>query len=367
MAKHKVGKKRRFWPFALFMAIYALIFLGFLNWGLQKFYQYLTAYEDSRPKHVLTAYMDNLTAEHVCDLSAAVIDQVDHNLQSEEQCRDYILRALSKEFSYAKKTGKSTETKHIYAIRSGQQVIGEFTMEVVRKDEYGFAYWEVTEEVFDMSYLIGKTVSMVAPDHYTVSVNGIVLDSSYIVGDPIQYEALKPFYGDYSLPVMVTYQAGPILGDFEMITTDTDGNVFVLEEAGDLSKLAQNCTAEQIGQLDAFVDTFLKIYVKYMSSANKSAEGNLYELLQYVVYNSDFYSRMIGALAGQLVTQSRGDTIRTVTNNYFFRLEEGCYACDVTYTVDTVGHQGLVTTTNNIRIIVVETDRGLRVLTVYNY
>ena len=104
-----------------------------------------------------------------------------------------------------------------------------------------------------------------------------------------------------------------------------------------------------------------------MSSANKSAEGNLYELLQYVVYNSDFYSRMIGALAGQQVTQSRGDTIRTVTKNYFFRLEEGCYACDLTYTVDTVGHQGLVTTTNNIRVIVVETERGLRVLTVYNY
>lgn len=360
-------KKHRFWPFAVFMLIYATVALTAIELGLGMFYEYIASYEDSRPKHVLNAYMDSLTAEHVCDLSQEVIDQVDHNIQSEEQCRDYIKDALAKGFSYAKKSSESTETRQVYVIRSGLQVIGQFTMEVTNEDEYGFTYWEVTQESFDMSYLIGSTVSTVAPDHYTVSVNGTVLDSSYLVGDPMKYDALKPFYGDYELPVLVTYQAGPFLGNFDMITTDEEGNVLVLDEVEDVSKLAQNCSEEEIEQLDEFVDVFLDKYVIYMSGANKSAETNLKNLLKLVVDDSDFAERMKGALIGQKVTQSKGDKITEITNNYFFKLKDGRYACDVTYVIDTTGKQGVVTTTNNVRIIIDETATGLRVFTVYNY
>ncbi len=360
-------KKRLIRPFGLFMLIYGAVFLITLGWVLQKFYHYLAAYEDSRPKHVLNAYMDGLTADHVVDLSQDVIDQVDHNLQSVEECRTYIAQALEKGFSYAKKSSESTETKQVYVIRSGLQVIGQFTMEVTHVDDYGFTYWGVTDESFDLSYLIGSKVSTVAPDHYTVSVNGKALDSSYIVGDPMKYDALKPFYGDYELPMLVTYQAGPFLGDFDMITTDTEGNVLVMEEVEDVSTLAQNCSEEEVERLDDFVDLFLGKYVTYMSGANKNAEANLYGLLTVVVRGSDFESRMYGALTGQKVTQSKGDKIKEINNNYFFKLEDGRYACDVTYVIDTTGKQGVVTTTNNVRIIVVEEPEGLRVFTVYNY
>jgi hypothetical protein len=360
-------KKRRFWPFALFMLIYAAVALTAIELGLGMFHSYIAAYEDSRPKHVLNGYMDSLTAEHVADLSQDVIDQVDHNIQSVEECREYIAQALAKGFSYAKKSSESTETKQVYVIRSGLQVVGQFTMEATHEDDYGFTYWEVTQESFDMSYLIGSTVSTVAPDHYDVTVNGKVLDSSYIVGEPMKYDALKPFYGDYELPMLVTYQAGPFLGDFDMITTDAEGKVLVLEEVEDVSTLAQNCSAEEVEQLDEFVDLFLGKYVTYMSGANKNAEKNLYDLLTVVVRGSDFESRMYGALTGQKVTQSKGDKITDITNNYFFKLEDGRYACDVTYVIDTTGKQGVVTTTNNVRIIVDDTKDGLRVFTVYNY
>lgn len=369
MAKGRFAKekKRRFWPFALFMLIYATVVLTAIELGLGMFHSYIAAYEDSRPKHILNGYMDSLTAEHVAELSQDVIDQVDHNIQSEEQCREYIMQSLARGFSYAKKSSESTETKQVYVIRSGLQVIGQFTMEVTHEDEYGFTYWEVTQESFDMSHLIGSTVSTVAPDSYNVTVNGKVLDSSYIVGDPMKYDALKPFYGDYELPMLVTYQAGPFLGDFDIITTDAEGKVLFLEEVEDVSTLAQNCTVEEIEELDEFVDVFLDKYVTYMSGANKSAEANLHRLLKLVVENSDFADRMVGALTGQKVTQSKGDKITEITNNYFFKLEDGRYACDVTYVVDTTGKQGVVTTTNNVRIIVDETKDGLRVFTVYNY
>lgn len=369
MAKGKFvkAKKRRFWPFALFMLIYAVAVLIAVELGLQDFWDYIAAYEDSRPKHVLNAYMDSLDGVHISDLSSDVIAQIDHNIQSEEECREYIQNAVSGGISYAKKSSESTDTRHVYMLRTGTQVIGSFTMEVTHEDEYGFTYWEVTEESFDMSYLIGEAVSTVAPDHYTVTVNGSVLDSSYITGDPIEYEALEMFYDDYTLPAMVTYQAGPFLGEFDMVITDTEGDVVIMENVEDISKLAENCSEEQVAKLDSFADEFLNRYVTYMSGANKSADANLHNLLKYVVDDSDFEERMIGALYGQQATQSRGDVIKEIRNNYFFKLESGRYVCDITYMVDTTGKQGVVTTTNNVRIIVVDTEDGLRVLTVYNY
>jgi len=365
--KYLAQKKRRFWPFLLFMLIYAVLALAAIGYGLNWFYGYIEAYEASRPKHVLNAYMDGLTAEHVCDLSAEVIGEIDHNIQSEEECRAYIKEALSDGFSYAKKSSESTSTKHVYVLRTGLQVIGQFTMEAMREDEYGFTYWEVTGESFDMSYLIGEKISTVAPNHYAVTVNGKKLDSNYVVGEPIGYDALKNFYNDYDLPVMVTYEAGPFLGEYEMIVTDTEGRPFVLEEQEDLNLLAQNCPEEMVEELDEFVDIFIDKYVTYTGGSNKNADANLADLLRYVVKGSDFEDRMHGAWYGQLYAQSWGDRIVEIRNNYFFQLEDGKYVCDVTYLVDTTGKQGVVQTTNNVRIVVVKTGGGLKVLTVYNY
>lgn len=360
-------KKRRFWPFLLAMLIYAIVALVAIGFGLDWFYGYIAAYEASRPKHVLNGYMDELTKEHVCDLSADVIAQVDHKIQSEEECREYITESLSRGFNYAKKSSVSTDTKHIYVLRTGTQVIGEFIMEVTHQDDYGFTYWEVTSESFDMSYLIGEKQSIVAPDHYTVRANGNVLDSSYIVGEPVKYEALKQFYDEYDLPAIVTYEAGPVLGDFELAVTDTEGKPFDLETVEDRNKLAENCSEEVIEELDEFVDLFVNRYVTYAGGSNKNADTNLANLLKLIVPGSDYADRMNGAWYGQLYTQSYGDKIVEINNNYFFQLEEGKYVCDVTYLVDTTGKQGVVRTTNNVRIIVVETNVGLRVQTVYSY
>lgn len=362
--KQPKGKRKVFYIVMLVYAVVALIAIGLgLNW----FYGFIGAYEASRPKHVLEGYIQKLDGAHVAEHSGNVIGKIDHHIQSEQACREYIENALTAPFTYAKKSKESTDTKQVFAIRCGMQVVGEFTMETVQEDEYGFAHWEITDESFDVSYLIGDTVSTVAPDHYTVSVNGAVLDSSYVVGEPIGYDALEMFYDEYDLPAMVTYEAGPFLGSFEMTVTDTEGKPFDLEQAKDLNLIAQNCPEEMLEPLDEFVDIFIDKYVIYTGGSNKSADLNLYYLLQHVVKGSDFEERMRGAWYGQQYTQSWGDKIVEIRNNYFFQLEKGKYVCDVTYLLDTTGKQGVVRTTNNVRMVVVKTSGGLKVLTLYNY
>ena len=361
--KRKAGKKRSF--FGLGMLIYAIVFLVGLYFGLKELWTFMEAYEASRPKNVLAAYMDTVTDEYVCDQSADVIAAVDHKIQTEDACRAYIKEQLVSGISYAKKTSECTETKQVYVLRSGGKVIGQFTMEIENRDAYGFDYWKITEESFDLSYLIGEKISAVAPDNYRVSVNGVNLDSSYVVGDPVLYDALEDFYEDYQLPKIVTYEAGPFLGSFEMTVTDPEGNA--VTDNPDPAILDDNCTQEQLQALNEFIPKFLKRYVDYMGSSNKSADLNYQNLMVYIVKDSEFAERMYGSLYGQRATQSRGDTIKEIINNFYFRIDEGMYLCDVTYLVDTIGKQGTVTTTNNVRILIVNTDNGLKVQSVRNY
>lgn len=365
--RRRAPARRKIRIFPVFMAIYAIVALVAIWFGLRWFHGFIASYEDSLPKHVLDAYMEDLTPERIADLSQDVIAKVDHSLQSEEECREYIIQALSGGLQYAKKSSESTEDKHVYVLRCGMQVIGSFTMETAYEDEHGFDYWKVTEESFDLNYLLGETVTVKAPDSYPVTVNGIQLNSTYVVGQPQQLDALKSFYSKYSLPVIVTYQAGPFLGDVTVEVTDPEGNPFDLEAVEDLNTLAENCPEEMITRLDTFVDDFINRYVAFCGGSNKDADANLNRLLAVVVPGSDFASRMYGAWYGQKFTQSWGDWIREIRNNYFFQLDDSTYMCDVTYLVDTSGKQGIVRTTNNVRIVIVKTGNTLKVQAVYNY
>lgn len=365
MAKKKTKKTKKRSFFGWGMLIYAVVFLTASYFGLKEFWAFMDAYEKSRPMNILNSYMETVTDEYVCDHSQELIDMVDHNIQTEEACRTYIKENLSGGISYARKTKECTDTRQVYVLRSGGKVIGEFAMEVKSEDAYGFTMWELTEESFDLSFLLGNTVSATAPDTYSVSVNGVTLDESYRVGEPVQYEALEGFYEDYKLPTIVSYEAGPFLGDFDIVVTNPDG--VTVTEAPDPAVLDDNCSEDEIESLKSYIEKFLKVYVDYMGSSNDQADYNYAVLMNYIVKDSEFAERMYGALYGQRATQSRGDTITEITNNFYFCIDEGYYLCDVTYLVDTIGKQGSVITTNNVRILIVENDGKMLVQSVRNY
>ena len=62
----KTVKKRR-WIFPVALVLYAIVFLGAAAFGLRWFWDYIDAYEQSRPHIALDAYMEELTAEYVAD------------------------------------------------------------------------------------------------------------------------------------------------------------------------------------------------------------------------------------------------------------------------------------------------------------
>lgn len=354
--KHKKKKKSGAW-FIVGLFLYAMVFLAGTYFGLKFLWGYLEAYEASRPANTVTAYMDQLTKEYIVDQCQSVFENVDHNLQPEEACRQLLMDELKQGIRYAKRSKECTDTRQVYVIKAGSTVVGQFAIEANEPDQYGFTTWKLAEESFDMSFITGTTKSITVPDCCTVTVNGVKLDESYITQDKIPYEQIKEYYKDYDLPCKVTYQAGPLLGDFEMVVTDEDGTVLTIDETFDWEPYYYNVTEEEIQELDAFTKLFLEKYIDFTGS-NKNTRHKTYNaLIDYVVAGSDLATRLKDAIAGLQFGQSKGDEIVSIDTHLRIRLGDK-YLVDLSYDVDTTGREGVVRTTTNARILMVKTEKG---------
>ncbi len=356
--------KRRFPWFALILVLYSTVFLTAAWFGLKYLWTYMDAYEKSRPENVVYAYMDNLTREHIVDMSQELIDSVDHNIQSEEAAKAYLLEAISGDITFAKKVKESNNhSKQVFVLKIGEQLIGQFMIEAKEPDEYGFTQWSVSQESFDLSYLIGNTDSVTAPNHYSVYANGAKLDETYIVTTDIRYDELKGYYDDYILPFRQTYEAGPVLGPLELTVQDDNGNPVIIDESTDPLSFLLNYSDSEQQKLQKFVDTFVASYVQFAGCANRNRYGNYRELIQYVVEDTDLAERLYDAIYGLRAAQSRGDEIVSIDIKFLYRLEEGTYLCDITYDVDTTGKNGVVRQTTNAKMVVTTVNGELKAQT----
>lgn len=368
MAKQEnIRKKHRWLWFFLGMAIYGLIFLGGAKYGLDYFWDYLEAYENARPHYAIDAYMDELSPEYICDRSEALIAQVDSNIQSQAQCRAVITEAINGPITFAKKSAECTETKMVYILRCDNRVIGQVETQAVGEPVMGFAPWEVTSDSFDLSYLLTDPVSTTVPEQFPVYVNDVLLDSRYLVGTPVEYTELEGLYESYDLPHIVSYEAGPFLGEVTLQVTDPEGTPVEITADTAFDPYLNNCTDEEIAQLDGLIETFVKRYIAFSSSRGDAAKSQFWLLQKYIVSDSELESRLRSAIDGMAFNQSRSDELASIITHYRIRLDETHYLWDITYLVDTLGRNGMVQTTTNVKIIIQQTDEGLKIERLIGY
>ena len=364
MAKRKKGGKR---GFLVGMLIYAVIFLAITGIGLKFFWDFIDAYEHSRPKNTVNAYMEGLTAEKICDGSQELLSWVDPQIQSREECCRIIRDSLTQELTCAKNAGECTDDRQVYVLRCGEDLIGTFAITAGEEDKYGFPRWEVTEERFDFPHLVGQAVSVTVPAEYTVTANGSVLDDSYHTETGIHYDLLEEFYDDYTLPTLVTYTVDRFLGTMSLEVTDPAGNPVQIGADTDRNTFLDNCTDEEKDQLEALVNGFLNKYVKFSGSKSKTVISNFSALSAYLVPGGALSQRLWSAADGLKWAQSHGDTLDSIEIHHYVRLDEDRYLCDATYLVNTIGKKGTVQTSNNIKIIALQTESGLRVEAITSY
>lgn len=372
MTKKKAKKRNHKW-FFLGMAIYTVLFLGATAaglhylWGVLEEYEAKESYRKEVTQNPIDAYMDQLTAEHISGLSEDVIAQIDHNIQSEEQCRQFIADSLTGEFTRRKYITQGNQPISEYAIFCGDRNIGKVTTTSRTEEQYGFTVWDVTSESYDVSYLIGEKITVTAPHNYTVSINGQALDSSYIIESGKQYALLTEFYGDYEIPYhIVTYEAGPFLGQLEAVITDPKGNPVQIDESTDWNAFICTCSPETVSVIDSFLADFIQSYVKFTSSKENRFDA-YYAVIKYMVSGGDLASRMYRALDGLQYNKIVSAKLQTVTLNHCVDIGNDRYMCDLTYETNINKREGEYLEVNNLKLILVETSKGLQVEAMISY
>lgn len=348
------------------LLIYALLFLILAGAGLSVFWKYIEAYELSRPKNTVAEFVDQLTEEQMCAASDELYDSC-RDLQTRDQFDQAIRNALSGELSYAKKSSESTEDRQVYALRSGRTVIGSFVIEAGEEDRFGFRRWAVTDSQFDFSFLMGEAITLTVPSEFCVLVNDVALDGSYIVESGIQYSALEEFYGDYTLPTMVSYTITGYLGDVEVQVLNESGNPVSIADDMDMNQFLPQCSDAQAKAVEEFADEFVELWVKFSGSTNATKGGNYSRLKKVLSSDGALSERLYSALDGLTFGQSNGASIQQITVNRIVPMEADTYMCDLTYMVRTTGRQGAVDTTSNMKLIMVTENGKLRVKAMERY
>lgn len=339
------------------MLLYALVFLLLAAVGLAIFWDYLEAYEGSQSTNTMEMYLSQLDGEEIYDHSEAFTRKLDHRLEPENQCRAVISRLLERPLTYARDAKHSSRDQLVYRILLGEESIGTVTLTQQEADRYGFALWQVADEAYDLSFLLKEGICVTVPPEYTVAVNSWVLEDTDITQSGVHYEALESFYADYELPTLVTYEAGPFLEEPRVEIRDGEGK---LVERTEEAAFLDNCTEEEQAQLRDFTEKFLHRYVTYTGSASREARDDYLMLMYYVVYGSELGNLLYDAMFGLGYAQSRGDSVASITIHSCSNLGGGRYYLDVSYEVDTLGHAGLVRTMSNAKIIVIQTQYGLK-------
>lgn len=341
------GEKSRF---GTGLVIYILIFLILTAVGLIIFYDWLDAFEKTRPTHAVKAYEESLHEYGLTEETLASLTGVDRKLQSDKDIRAYTKDLLSQAALF-RSLEKSSSDRQVYTVRSEGANIGTVAFCPTGEKKFNFHAFVPSEEEYDFSAW-AETVSVNVPENYTVSVNGVPLDDSYCTESGIRYKTLQDYYDDYSgLPTMVTYTTGNVLGKPEVTVTDRSGKTYIPEELTEAIFL-DSCTAEDRARLSDFARDFVNNYVQFTADVGGGHYIYYNELRQMVTQDSPLLDRMTQSLGSFGYTTTRSCNIIRDSVNICCPFNRSVYFVDYSYTTKTVGSGEAVEDSRNVRLVV---------------
>ncbi len=340
----------------LVMLIIAVLFLAATAAALQQFYKYLAAYEESRPAGVVDRYLAAMTDADVDTLSRDTVSALNPDLMPEEDSFAMI-RELVYSASPVRSRSAGDGDDLYYLLRADGVTLGKLRLTDQGDGAFGFPNYTVTPCDFDFSFLCSSK-EVTVPESWTVLCNGVALGPDRIVKDSIPFALLEEFYGDeaLSLPCMCTYNTGLYLVEPEIRVTDPSGEtVDTLTE----ERFTDNCSPEDREELTELADRFLRAYILYSSNVDGNYSGNYFRMAEMIVPGSTLQKRMRYAVAGLTWAGSRGEELQSVEYRHFMDLGNGYYLCDLSYDNASLGVRGWVTTTNNLKLVMVRGEKLL--------
>ena len=344
--------------FGLGLLIYILLFMILSLIALIFFYDWLKAYEETRPYNSVNAYTETLAANGPGEAVIDSLTEVDRSLQSEEEIKTFAADILSRA-EYVRSSSLSTPEKLVYTVRADGRSIGTVSFEPSEEKRLGFSSWMLASENYDFSAYLNES-SFVIPEDYQASVNGKILSAKYITSDDTQYSSLSAYYDSFpSLPHLVTYTSGKYLGQAEEAVIDRNGKTVSRADMTEAVFL-DSCTSSDRDRLSAFVRKFASTYVQFTADVNGSHYYYYSELRPMVSESSSLLTRMSQALDSFGFTTTKSCDIIEDRVNFCLPMDSSHYLVDYSYTTETVGRAEAVEDSRNIRLVV--SDQGGKLL-----
>ena len=360
--------------YGFFLCMWGLLLLAGAVYALGQVWEYAEEYELSRPSHTMDEYVARLSENLWAEGIAETIQAMPHEVQSDEEVAEHVRELLAHGVSYVRKGG--SESRVNYSLRCNGNEFGTVTLtedreytgriDTSRKPwsllPWKIRPWKVESETFDFNGLY-SSIEIEVPRSYTVLLNGIKLDSSYIVEEGIPFDVLDSYYALFGdLPTKVRYRFDNLIGSITPEILDEDGAEFVIDPNRDDSQFIKPVTEEKLERLAEFTAGFVVNYLKYTSGVIDPQYG--YQKLSfYLVPGSDLDSRMKDAMDGLSWAHTASITVNSSQLNGALDLGDNYYMLDMTSSATTFAiGKGEVENISNMRVIVRERNDDVRAL-----
>lgn len=359
MAKKKSG----FPVFWVCLLLFVALMVVFWCWVIDNVKKCLVIYEDSQPEYVLETVVADFE-------SGAALDKLTFSgaltrFEADEIYKElFVAGVKGKTFTYEKSNLSYDANKPLYKIYADDELVAKVTLNLVSSESLMFILtaqnWEV--ESIEPVYVLGdKSVTIVAPDTYSVFINNIKADSREYTGKEWEIEQFK-YCKDYAtVPKLVEYSASGFINEPVVSIYDNLGNpvsfemknntarvdeffeteipedikTMVIQNAKDYSNFfsrdiegCRNSTAPIAGMFpaDSYYLTLAENYRlndMWMYSAHNAPEFANESATEYYVYTPELFSVYVYFEKNMVLTSNGQDRCDIMHTTFYYALIDG--------------------------------------------
>lgn len=352
MAKKKKKKSH----FGLGMLIYGILLIGVGIAGLYLLNDFLIAYEESRPETALNAYMDTLSARACDEIAADFLSSLDPEINPAEDGRA-LINGKFQNARAKKAVTECTDDRLVYAICSGDEVLGKASFKKSARNDFDLSFWELEGEEYEFDSNL-SSMEITAPSNCIVKVGEHVLTEAEAVETGIKLDELSDFDGSYgpyfsNVPTLTHYALSGFIGEPAVAVIGPDGS-FISDS--DVTWLVDDCDSTVRERLNAHIQGFIPQYVNYSANKDWSLDYYYGQVVTYLLPGSPIAQRVLAAKDGLFYSQTRGAEVSDLTLDKAVSLGNGYYYCRISYHTDIIFGKEKIAADNDVKLIL--TDDG---------
>ena len=330
----KSSGKKKMGKWGKFLIILSAALLVILVVGCIIFNSFLKKYEEGQHSNVAASVVKEFsTSSSLNSYLKKNADKINCLEDFDNLVEDYTASLDGKKISYVYDAASTADSPK-YNITADGTVVAKVTMEKDGKGAFGLTKWKVGK--LDVTSFIpgAKSYNILVPEGSTVTVNGTVLDESYITGEGIP-EVLKGSV-DFiqNPPSFTTYTVSGFTRTPDVTAVDASGSSVNLSESENTFMAGQAADQDFIDEVKPICERGLESWATYFIYMSHNLD-------LYILEDSEVYKFIFGGDDYDPINPWLYNWEQIVDYDFsefevsnFVKYADDCFTCDVKYHLD---------------------------------